>query len=147
MKEPPERVGERPGVEDAAREWDAARRDLVGTINGTTLPPGAWERLAKAECALRDAVAALSSPSPVSIAEAEGMGGWRPTHRHYKGGLYRVIARAKHTETREMLTIYDDGSGNIWARPSAVFDEYIMEVGPRFLALPEPPRWPPPGYR
>jgi hypothetical protein len=81
--------------------------------------------------------AALSPPSPDTSGDR---GGWRPTHRHYKGGLYRVIARAQHTETREMLTIYDDERGNIWARPSAVFDEYIMEVGPRFRALTEPPR-------
>lgn len=47
---------------------------------------------------------------------------WRPTHRHYKGGEYRVICEAKHTERQGMLIIYEDEFGNIWARPSLLFN-------------------------
>jgi hypothetical protein len=49
--------------------------------------------------------------------------GYKPTHRHYKGGLYQLLGQAKHTETEEELTIYRDSDGNYWARPRAMFDE------------------------
>lgn len=29
------------------------------------------------------------------------------THRHYKGGLYRVIGVARHSETEERLVVYE----------------------------------------
>jgi hypothetical protein len=47
---------------------------------------------------------------------------WTPTHRHYKGGLYRVIGCAMHTESEKMLVIYDDAEGRLWARPEPMFN-------------------------
>lgn len=29
------------------------------------------------------------------------------THRHYKGGLYRYIGVARHSETEESLVVYE----------------------------------------
>jgi len=39
-------------------------------------------------------------------------------YRHYKGGLYRVLHLAKHTETSELLVIYQSlHFGSYYARP------------------------------
>ncbi len=43
--------------------------------------------------------------------------------RHFKGNLYRIEAVVEHTETGEMLVIYQAlyGSYGIYARPCAMF--------------------------
>ncbi len=59
--------------------------------------------------------------------------------KHFKGGIYRVIGLAEHTETGECLVIYtDETSGHIWARPLRTWRETIMiggESGIRFTSL------------
>ena len=58
-------------------------------------------------------------------------------YRHYKGGEYRVLGLARHSETREPLVVYQTlyGERGLWVRPAAMFVETI-EVGgkrvPRF---------------
>jgi hypothetical protein len=47
--------------------------------------------------------------------------GWRPTHRHYKGGLYRVIARGKIEADLSPVVIYDNENGETWVRPENDF--------------------------
>ena len=43
-------------------------------------------------------------------------------YRHFKGGLYRVLHEATHSETEEELVIYQSEADNrIWARPKAMF--------------------------
>ena len=44
-------------------------------------------------------------------------------YSHFKGGKYKVITTAQHTETGEMLVIYISMGigGNIYARPIDVF--------------------------
>lgn len=44
-------------------------------------------------------------------------------YRHFKGGYYRLIEVAKHTETKERLAIYHKvhEPGRLWARPLAMF--------------------------
>lgn len=61
------------------------------------------------------------------------------THRHYKGGLYRLIGAARHTERDEELTVYADAAGDLWARPKAMFDESLPDGRARFERLPSPP--------
>jgi len=47
-------------------------------------------------------------------------------YRHYKGGIYTLIHVAHHTEREdELLCIYKDIDGKIWARP---FDMWIEQV-------------------
>lgn len=63
-------------------------------------------------------------------------------YEHYKGGRYKVIGIAKHTETLEEMVIYHkdgkDGQdrGMWWVRPLAMFLEKEVEVNenkiPRF---------------
>lgn len=58
-------------------------------------------------------------------------------YRHYKGNEYRVIGLARHSETREVLVIYEAlyGERGTWVRPAAMFVETVEVDGcriPRF---------------
>ncbi|WP_038045615.1 DUF1653 domain-containing protein [Thermus caliditerrae] len=61
-------------------------------------------------------------------------------YRHYKGKLYRVLFLARHSETEEVLVVYQAlyGEEGYWVRPLALFLEPV-EVGgqkvPRFERL------------
>ena len=41
-------------------------------------------------------------------------------YRHFKGDIIQVIEIAKHSETEEMMVIYEH-NGTIWARPYKMF--------------------------
>lgn len=61
-------------------------------------------------------------------------------YRHYKGGLYRVIGYALHSETHEPMIIYvSEGSEvRVWVRPADMFFETVTIDGrdqPRFRRL------------
>lgn len=58
-------------------------------------------------------------------------------YRHYKGGLYRVIGVARHSETGEPLVVYRPcyGDEGLWVRPLSMFLERVSvgdERVPRF---------------
>lgn len=59
--------------------------------------------------------------------------GWRPTHRHRKGGLYRVITRAQLEADLAPAVVYEGQDGRVWVRPAAEFDDG------RFVPIPQPP--------
>lgn len=46
----------------------------------------------------------------------------KDTYKHYKGGTYHVIGEGKHTETEEDLVFYHDDLGNLWVRPTEMFN-------------------------
>ena len=54
-------------------------------------------------------------------------------YRHFKGGEYEFICLAKDSETSEELVIYKEtgDEGKIWARPSAIFYQYVDVDGKR----------------
>ena len=61
-------------------------------------------------------------------------------YRHFKGGEYRVIGVAQHSETMEELVVYqalyDDGT--LWVRPAAMWFERLNRdgyEGPRFTRI------------
>lgn len=49
-------------------------------------------------------------------------------YRHYKGNLYKVLSVVRHSETLQLLVIYQAqyGEQQIWARP---LDMFFDEVG------------------
>ncbi|AOJ73208.1 MULTISPECIES: DUF1653 domain-containing protein [Burkholderia] len=60
------------------------------------------------------------------------------THRHYKGGLYRVVGVARHSETEESLVVYEQlwpKERSLWVRPEAMFNETLDDGTPRFRKL------------
>ena len=46
---------------------------------------------------------------------------WSPTHRHRKGGLYRLVAHGLLEADRSDVVIYDDAEGATWVRPAEEF--------------------------
>ena len=63
-------------------------------------------------------------------------------YRHYKGGEYRVIGIARHSETLEPLVVYQAlyGERGLWVRPQAMFAESVVRQGrsePRFQFIGE----------
>jgi len=58
-------------------------------------------------------------------------GAFNPTHRHKKGGLYRVLGHGILEADRSDVTIYDDAGGTIWVRSTTEFNDG------RFARLPD----------
>lgn len=52
-------------------------------------------------------------------------------YRHYKGGMYAVLATTRHSETLEPMTLYRAlyGSHGLWVRPAAMFGETVQWEG------------------
>jgi hypothetical protein len=60
------------------------------------------------------------------LARRQAEGGPQPgqVFRHYKGGIYTVVARAVKEDTLEPLVVYrSDERGTVWARTLADFTE------------------------
>lgn len=61
-------------------------------------------------------------------------------YRHFKGGEYRVIGMAQHSETMEEMVVYQalqDECG-LWVRPAAMWFEHVVRdgySGPRFVRI------------
>jgi hypothetical protein len=58
-------------------------------------------------------------------------------YKHYKGGLYRVLGTARHSEDLQAMTVYQAlyGEQGLWVRPAAMFAdvaEFNGKVQPRF---------------
>src|SRR6185369_1053880 len=70
-----------------------------------------------------------------AVSDGETKPTWQATHRHYKGGLYRVLFEAVHSETEQAMTIYETPDGRRWARPAAMFHELLPDGRPRFAPL------------
>lgn len=61
-------------------------------------------------------------------------------YKHYKGGTYKVIGVAKHSETLDDMVVYEhvnekDNEFKLWVRPAEMFAETVEVDGkkvPRF---------------
>ncbi len=63
------------------------------------------------------------------------------THRHYKGGLYRYVGEARHSETEEALVVYEHiwpHQRGLWVRPAAMFHGTLPDGRRRFERLAGP---------
>ena len=61
-------------------------------------------------------------------------------YRHYKGKQYRVFHIATHSETEELMVVYQTlyGTFDFWVRPLAMFLENVNIEGvqtPRFTFI------------
>ncbi|MEO3416951.1 DUF1653 domain-containing protein [Roseovarius sp. CAU 1744] len=52
---------------------------------------------------------------------------WVPTHRHRKGGFYRVVGHGTLESDRSPVVIYDDAEGQVWVRPTREFEDGRFE--------------------
>jgi hypothetical protein len=52
-------------------------------------------------------------------------------YQHFKGNYYLVLHLAKHSETDELMVVYQPqyGDRDIWVRPLSMFDETIQRDG------------------
>lgn len=52
---------------------------------------------------------------------------------HFKGGEYRVLCMARHSETEEWMVLYQAlyGERGIWVRPASMWDEEVERDGRR----------------
>jgi hypothetical protein len=50
-------------------------------------------------------------------------------YQHFKGSYYQVLHLAKHSETEELLVVYQPeyGARDIWVRPLAMFNETLIK--------------------
>lgn len=48
-------------------------------------------------------------------------------YRHFKGNEYLVLYTAKHSETLELMVVYQAlyGERGIWVRPASMWDETV----------------------
>ena len=63
-------------------------------------------------------------------------------YRHFKGGLYRVVGMARHSETLQPMVVYEAlyGDGGLWVRPAEMWQEWVERdgyAGPRFTPVEE----------
>lgn len=56
-------------------------------------------------------------------------------YKHYKGGTYKIITLAKHSETNEDMVVYKSTEfGSIHARPLSMWFDPVMGVNSRRVA-------------
>lgn len=55
-------------------------------------------------------------------------------YRHFKGNEYRVLCVARHSETEELMVVYQAlyGERGIWVRPAAMWNETVERDGKVF---------------
>ena len=52
------------------------------------------------------------------------------TYRHFKGGMYKVVAIALHSENLEEMGVYQNiENGKCWVRPASMWDEKVEYEG------------------
>ena len=52
-------------------------------------------------------------------------------YRHFKGMEYKVIGTARHSETEEIMVVYQAmyGDHGLWVRPASMWNETIVRDG------------------
>ncbi|SLN58097.1 hypothetical protein [Pseudooctadecabacter jejudonensis] len=67
----------------------------------------------------------ISPPTPHAQPPAPPFGQtpWHPTHRHKKGGGYRLLGYGVLEADRSRVAIYDDADGTVWVRSADEFED------------------------
>jgi len=85
----------------------------------------------------------MQSATPSPVPPAIGI------YRHYKGQRYQVLGVARHSETEELLVVYQAlyGEHGLWVRPLHMFNESVQLNGQRVARFAlelagSPPAWP-----
>ena len=62
---------------------------------------------------------------------------WRPTHKHYKGGLYRVLMTCQLSTGEELEegVVYDDNHGHVYCITRARWESKTEKDRPRYQVL------------
>jgi hypothetical protein len=52
-------------------------------------------------------------------------------YRHFKGNEYRILSLAKHSETLELMVVYQAlyGEREIWVRPASMWNDMVERDG------------------
>lgn len=63
-------------------------------------------------------------------------------YRHFKGGEYQLLGIAHHSETMELMVVYQAlyGEHGLWVRPAEMWTETVDRDGyhgPRFIYMEE----------
>ena len=63
-------------------------------------------------------------------------------YRHFKGGEYQLLGIAHHSETMELMVVYQAlyGEQGLWVRPAEMWTETVDRNGyhgPRFIYMEE----------
>jgi len=55
-------------------------------------------------------------------------------YRHFKGKEYRVLCVATHSETQELMVVYEAlyGDRGIWVRPAGMWNEIVERDGVKY---------------
>lgn len=55
-------------------------------------------------------------------------------YRHYKGNFYQVLFTARHSETEELMVVYQAlyGERGMWVRPASMWNETVEKDGQTF---------------
>lgn len=56
-------------------------------------------------------------------------------YRHFKGGIYKPLMFAKHSETDEDMIVYQSPETGTWVRPVSMWDEIVDDKGTRRFTL------------
>jgi len=85
------------------------------------------------------AVAIAAWNKRLDAATSRNEGRWQPTHRHYKGALYRRLGLVRNSEDwdGERETLYQNEAGEFVRRPTVMFDETMPDGRKRFDPLPK----------
>ena len=62
---------------------------------------------------------------------------FKPTHHHFKGGLYEFLYEATLEATMEKVVVYRGHDMRVWIRPTASFFQDVGNGVCRFEALSE----------
>lgn len=55
-------------------------------------------------------------------------------YRHFKGGMYRVLYMAKHSEDLSPMVVYQSlKDGSFWVRPASMWNETVERDGQSYL--------------